>query len=181
MGSMKKKKLKIKKPVIVSLAVVLGIAIMIFITMLLFNVTDYGITIASFGATIFMIISKGKFSKRKIFGSYIIATAMGFAFSRASSSLLNVALAAVTSVILMTFLEFQHAPAIGMSIAMVLNRFSFWTDAIVLVCIFLILSGTIVLKYVILNPKDVINFVEIEEEKIKWNFKNKELPEYFEI
>ncbi len=176
------KKPKIKKEIAVTLSVLLAITILVFVVMLLFNVTDYGITIASFGATVFMILSRPKLSKKKIFGAYFVSTLMGYVFVRFSiSQSADVALAAVSSVVIMTILEFQHAPAIGMSVAMVLNRFPFWVDLVVLLCIFSIIGMTLLLKKFIQQPDKFINFIEIEEEKIKWNLKKRKSIEYINI
>ena len=64
----RKQKIKVKKSIAVALSLILGISITIFATMLLLNVTDYGITIASFGATLFMVLSSKKLEKKKIYG-----------------------------------------------------------------------------------------------------------------
>ena len=176
------KRIKVKKSIAVTLSLSLGLAIIIFVTMLLFNVTDYGITIASFGATVFMILSKKKLNKKVIFGSYLLATALGFMFSNLSDiKSLNATLAAVSSIVLMSFLELQHTPAIGMSVAMVLNKFSFWTDFVILFCIFFIIFITIMLKIFMEEPESILTFVNMDEEKIKWNFKEREIPEYFHL
>jgi hypothetical protein len=176
------KKLKVKKPVAVSLSLVLGMIIILFITMLLFNVSDYGITIASFGATIFMVLSKKKISHRMVFGSYLISTAFGFLFSRLSElTSLNVALAVICSIVVMTLLQLQHAPAIGMSIAIVLNKFNAWTDLMILFSIFLILGMTLFLKVSLTDPVKALRFIELDEERIKWKFKQKEIPQYLRM
>lgn len=176
------KKPKLKKGIAVTLSVLLGLAILVFVVMLLFNVTDYGITIASFGATVFMILSRPNLSKKKVFGAYFVATTMGYLFSRLSLiKSADVALAAVSSVAIMTILEFQHAPAIGMSVAMVLNGFPLWVDVVVLLCIFAILGMTLLLKGFMEQPHKFINFIEIEEEKIKWNLKKRDVPDYVKI
>jgi len=176
------RKPKVNKSIAVTLSLALGLAIIVFVTMLLFNVTDFGITIASFGATIFMLLSKNNLKKRTIFGSYVVATIIGFIFSNLSDmKSFNLALAAVSSILIMTFLNLQHAPAIGISIAMVLNKFSFWTDFIILFCIFFILAMTILLKIFLKDPTKVITFVDIEEEKIKWKFQKRDIPEYLKL
>ncbi len=173
----RKRKIKVKKSIAVALSLILGISITIFVTMLLLNVTDYGITIASFGATLFMVLSSKKIEKRKIYGSYALATVIGVLFSKTSSlQALDVALAAVSSVIFMTVLNLQHPPAIGIAVSMVLNKFSIFTDIVVLLCLFFIISMTFLLKAFLNDPKKVINFIEIEEEKIKWNLKRKYKP-----
>jgi hypothetical protein len=178
----KSSKTKIKKSFTIFFSIVLVLVTTIFATMYLFNLTDYGVTIASFGTTIFMILSKKGIKKRIIFGSYLIAVILGIVFSELSTvTTLNVALAAISSVILMTIFEFQHAPAIGISIAMVLNKYSFLTDFIVLLCIFIILIMAVILKIFLHNPSKIINFIEIEEEKIKWNFKERKVPEYLKL
>ncbi len=146
----RKRKIKVKKSIAVALSLILGISITIFVTMLLLNVTDYGIT---------------------------IATVIGVLFSKTSSlQALDVALAAVSSVIFMTVLNLQHPPAIGIAVSMVLNKFSIFTDIVVLLCLFFIISMTFLLKAFLNDPKKVINFIEIEEEKIKWNLKRKYKP-----
>ena len=53
---MKMRKPKVNKSVAVTLSLALGLAIIVFVTMLLFNVTDFGITIVSKG--------KGKFCRQ---------------------------------------------------------------------------------------------------------------------
>jgi len=176
------KKIKVKKPIVVSLSLVLGMAIIIFVTMLLFNVSDYGVTIASFGATIFMVLSKKKISHKAVFGSYLIAAAFGFVFSKLPFvTSLNVALAVICSILTMTLLELQHAPAIGISIAIVLNKFNVWTDVMILFCIFLILSMTLFLKLSLTDPVKALRFIELDEDRIKWKFKNKEVPQYLSL
>ena len=162
--------MKFKKSLAISLFLIIGLCITVLGTVLLFNVTDYGIAIASFGATIFMIISRKKIDKRKIFGAYLVGISVGFIFSKLSVVFLNAALAAVISVILMTILELQHAPAIGISIAMVLREFSFSTVIIILLCIFGIFGIALMTKLFLKDPQKVLNFVEIEDEKIRWNF-----------
>ena len=160
-----------KKELRLVLLVGLCILITILVTMILFNVSDYGITVASYGATVFMLFSKKSISKKKIFGAYFIATIIGFLFSKLPTvTSFNVALATISSFVLMTIFSFQHAPALGVTVAMVLNKFSFLTDIIVLFCIFLILSIAYVLKLYLSNPEKIINFVKIETEKISWNF-----------
>jgi hypothetical protein len=176
------RKLKVKKSIAMTLVLALGIAIIVFVTMLLFNLTDYGITLASFAASIFMILSKKDIKKRAIFGSYLVATLMGFMFSNLSQiRTLNVALAAVSSVILMTFLDLQHTPAVGMSISLVLNNFAFMTDILILFCILLILAMTLTLKIIFNNPTKIIRFIEVENDKIEWNFKEKKMPSYLKM
>ncbi len=175
-------KIKIKKSVAVTLSLALGVAVIIFVAMLLLNVSDYGITIASFGATIFMILSKKDIPKKLIFGSYLAAGIAGFAFSNLSEiTSLNVALAAVSSIIIMTVLGLQHPPAIGIAAALVLNKFQFWTDLLILAYIFFILGLTLFLKGFIQNPLKAIKFVEIEKDRIKWNFRKKEIPKYLQL
>ncbi|MBN2367722.1 HPP family protein [Candidatus Woesearchaeota archaeon] len=177
-----KKKIKVKKHIAVSLAMALGLAVTVFVIMLLFNVTDYGITIASFGASVFMILSRKGISTKKVFGAYLVAVVIGyFASSINFLGNLNVAVAAVTSVILMTLMELQHAPAIGMAVATVLNKFSLSTDIVVVFCIFIILYMTLLLKYVLREPQKVMKFIDIEEEKIKWKFTPKQKPDYIKI
>jgi hypothetical protein len=139
--------------------------------MLLFNVSDYGITIASFGASVFMILSRKKLSKKKVFGAYLLSATIGYLFSRISSLLsLNVALATITSFAAMTFLEFQHAPALGLSMALVMNKFSIWTNIIILLCILFILGMAVVLKTVLQKPDKVLAMLNLDKRKIKWNF-----------
>ena len=121
-------------------------------------------------------------STRRVFGAYFVAVITGFIFSvMPMVKSFNVAFAAVISVVLMTVLEFQHPPAIGIAVATVLHRFTFWTDVIVVLCIFFILYITLLLKYILREPQRLMNFVEIEEEKIKWKFRSKEKPEYLKI
>ena len=178
----KMKKLRVKKPIAVSLSLVLGMTIIVFITMLLFNVSDYGMTIASFGATIFMVLSKKKINNKAVFGSYLTASVFGFMFSMTPFPIsLNLALAVVCSILSMTLLEFQHGPAIGISIAMVLNKFNMWTDFMILFCIFLILGMTLFLKVSLTDPVKALKFIELDEDRIKWKFKNKEVPQYLSL
>ncbi|MEM4397567.1 MAG: HPP family protein [Candidatus Woesearchaeota archaeon] len=180
-----KEKKRINKKIAILIPLIFSIAIIVFLTMLIFNVTDYGITIASLGASIFMILSNKKINKKVIFGSYIISTVIGFLFSTLTSvKSLNLALAAVSSILIMTLFDMQHAPAIGMSVAIVLNKFSILTDFLILGYIFFIFSLTILLKLHISNPNALLNYLnigEVKEEKIKWNFKEKPVPEYLKI
>ncbi len=148
----------------------LGILTTVFLTMLLFNVTDYGITIASFGATAFMVLARKNVEKRRIFGAYLIATFIGYFFSRFQTNNFSVALATVASFLAMTFFEVQHPPALAMSVAVILNRFTFWTNILIVLCIFTILFMTITLKAFWKNPNKVLTFLQIEREKINWNF-----------
>ncbi len=160
-----------KKKVRLVLLVGIGLLITTFITMVLFNVSDYGITVASYGATVFMLLSKKNLKTKKIFGAYFIATMIGYLFSRLPTvTAFNVALASISSFIIMTVLSLQHAPALGIAVAMVLNKFSFVTDIIVLLCIFMILGIVYILKTYMNDPDKVNNFVRIETEKINWNF-----------
>lgn len=152
---------------------VVGLTTIIFVTMLLFNITDYGITIASFGATAFMVLSRSKVSKRRILASYLIATVIGFIFSRFPSSTLNAALAAVSSFVIMTLFSAQHPPALAMSIAVMLNKFSLWTDLLIVLCIFFIIFMAYILKAFWKHPERVLSFVQIETEKIRWDFLDK--------
>ena len=162
---------KVYRKIAITLFLVLGLLVVVFAAMLLFNVTDYGITIASFGATVMMILSKKKVENRKIIGAYIAASVIGFIMARVPGSVLfNVAVAGVASVIAMTVLEMQHAPAIGIAIAMVLNNFSFWTDVTIIFSILLIIGMAMILKSFIRNPERILNFVKIETEKINWDF-----------
>jgi len=150
--------------------------------MLLFNVTDYGITIASFGATIFMILSDHEIKLKKIFGSYLVATFLGYVFTlidiKGSASI-----AAIASIMVMTYLEFQHTPAIGMTVAMVLNKFPLKIDLIVLISIFVIVAITVILSKFIHTPDVILKHFNFKEEKIKWNMKNKEYsgPTYIRL
>ena len=147
-----------------------GFILTFFVTMLLFNVTDYGITIAAFGASIFMIISKPRISHKKIFGSYLIAIALGYVFSKIPTwTSFNVALTAISSIVAMSMLKFEHAPAIGIGVAMVLNKFSFWTDVIVALCLFFIIGMAILIKNFFSNPDRVLNYIKIENEKVNWS------------
>ncbi|MBT3720845.1 hypothetical protein HN789_04230 [archaeon] len=147
-----------------------GFVISGFVIMLLFNVSDYGITIASFGATIFMILSRSNLSKKKVYGSYMLAAAIGFLFSKITTiASLNLTLATVSSFVIMTLLEFQHAPALGLSMAMVLNKFPLMTDIIILCCILFIITMTIVLKVVLQKPEKVLAVFNLDRRKIKWD------------
>ncbi|NTV23419.1 MAG: hypothetical protein HGA85_03525 [Nanoarchaeota archaeon] len=179
----KKTKIKVKKPIAIGLALAIGLVTIIFVTMLIFNLTDFGITIASFVSTVFMILTKKKVSRKQIFGSYLLAGLLGFLFSNISEiTSLNVAMAAVSSVLAMTLLGLQHPPAIGMSVALVLNKFSFVTDVFVLFCIIVILGLCILLREFVRDPNAVMKFVEIDEgEKIKWNIPEKEVPAYLQL
>ena len=177
----RKNRVRIKKSMAVGLSLSIGLAITFFVTVLLFNVTDYGITIASFGGSIFMILSKSSVDKRKIFGAYIVGSSMGYLFSILPFTSISAALAAISSFALMTLLDFQHPPAIGISIALILNKFSLWTDIIVIGCIFFILSMVIILKIFMQSPERIINFIEIEEEKISFKFRPKEVPDYIKV
>ena len=147
-----------------------GFILTFFVTVLLFNVTDYGITIAAFAASIFMIITKKRVSHKKIFGSYLVAIALGYLFSQIPTwTSFNVALTAISSIVAMSMLKFEHAPAIGIGVATVLNQFSFWTDVIVALCLFFILGMAILIKNFFANPEKVLNFIKIENEKVDWN------------
>ena len=68
-----RKRIHIKKSVVVVLSLIIGLLISLFVTMLLFKITDFGITIASFGATIFMALSRDNLKKKKI---YVIPSEM---------------------------------------------------------------------------------------------------------
>ena len=147
-----------------------GFLLTFFVTMLLFNVTDYGITIAAFGASIFMIITKSRVSHKKIFGSYLVAIVLGYVFSKMPTwTSFNVALTAITSIVAMSMLKFEHAPAIGIGVAMVLNKFTFWTDVIVALCLFFIIGMVILIKNFFSDPDKLLNYIRIENEKINWN------------
>ena len=162
--------MRVKKPLIVTLSIILGFIFIVLLIGYLFNVSDYGIAFASFGATIFMILSSKRIEYKKIFGAYLIGVLIGFLFSKFSIVFLNSALAVISSVVALTLLEFQHAPAIGMTISMVLNHFSLGTLIFVLLSIFTIIGITILLKSMVNDPEKIINFVDIEKEKIKWDF-----------
>jgi CBS-domain-containing membrane protein len=176
------RKLKMKKPVVMGAALFLTLLISLFVTMLLLKITDYGITVASFGATIFMMLSKKKVRNKQIFGAYFVATVTGYLSSRISGhTTLNLALAAVSSIALMTVLEFQHTPAIGIAVAMVLNKFSFLVDFAVLLCILIIISLVLFLRIVMTSPEKISRFIEIEEDRIKWRFQQREARKYITL
>ncbi len=161
---------KLKKKLVTYFLIIFGLAISVFVAMLLFNVSDYGITIASFGASVFMILSRNRLSKKKVFGAYIIAMLIGYGFSKLSQiASLNMALATIFSFAAMTLLEFQHAPALGLSMAIVLNKFPFWSDVIIVMCILFILTMAVVLRTVLQNPDKVLELLNLDERKIKWD------------
>ncbi|MEM3374068.1 MAG: HPP family protein [Candidatus Woesearchaeota archaeon] len=180
-----KQKLQINKTIAIALPLIFGLALIIFLTMLIFNVTDYGITIASFGASIFMILSHKSINKKMLYGSYIVGTFVGYLFSTLTTiKSLNVALAAISSILIMTLLDLQHAPAVGISAAIVLNKFSFWVDLLILIYIFFIFTLTWLLKLHITDPNKVLTYLpiaEIKEEKIKWNIREKTTPDYLKL
>ena len=62
-----------------------------------------------------------------------------------------------------------------------LNKFSLWVDFFIVFCIFLIIAMTITLKMFLKDPEKVAKFIELEEEKIKWNFRPKESPDYLHL
>ena len=164
---MKKKQFTTKFVILVGACLLISI----LATILLFNVTDYGITIASFAATVFMVISRKKINTKKIFGSYLLVALLGYIYSvLPTPKLFNVAAVTVSSVLFMILVGLQHAPAIGIAIALVLNNFTFWNNVIIMSCIFLILGISLLLRELLKNPDKISNFVKIETEKIHWNF-----------
>ena len=163
----KKKHNKILKQI---LMIGFGITIFAFILALFFNVTDHGITIASFGATILMVLCSKKANHKKVFGSYLIATVVGFLFSKVPTpASLNIAFATLGSILVMDLVKFQHAPALGIAIAFVMNNFKFSSYLFLVISIFGLLSLAYVLKYFLRDPEKVWNFIEIENDKINWN------------
>lgn len=162
---------ELKNKLVTYFLMLFGLAVSVFVIMLLFNVSDYGITIASFGASVFMILSRNNLSKKKVFGAYILSTLIGYLFSRLSSlASLNVALATISAFITMTFFDFQHAPALGISMAMVLNQFNIWKSLTIGFCILFILGMAVVLKTVLQKPDKVLAMLNLDKRKIKWNF-----------
>jgi CBS-domain-containing membrane protein len=164
-------KTRTKKIIATVALLLLGFSIVFFVMMLLSIVTDYGITIASFGATVLMIFSRKTLQHRKIIGAYLLASIIGCIGSMLPTmASFNLALASILSFAVMTLLDVQHAPAIGLAISMALNKFSIWTDIIVAVCIFIIIGMALLLKAYLRDPDRFLKMVNIETEKINWNF-----------
>ncbi|MFH2020383.1 MAG: HPP family protein [archaeon] len=162
---------KLKKLLATSLFFSICIALTLLVMMVLSIVTDYGITIASFGATIFMILSKKKLSRKKIFGAYMLAACIGSIGSvLPTMTSFSIALTGLVSFFAMSFFDLQHAPAVGFAISMVLNKFPFWTDILVSFCIFIIIGMALIVKFYLKDPDALFEIVHIEREKIKWNF-----------
>jgi hypothetical protein len=165
--SSKKKQNKIFKQLLI---IGFGITSLSFILALFFNVTDYGITIASFCTTILMVLSSKKTNHKKIFGAYLIASVLGYVFSLIPiATSLNIAFVVLSSIFVMDFFSFQHVPALGMAISFVINNFKFSSYIFLFVSLFGLISLAFVLKYFLKDPETVWNFVEIENDKINWN------------
>lgn len=179
------KKINLNKKIAFILPLIFTLSIIILITILIFNVTDYGITIASLAATIFMILSNKSIKKRVIYGSYIVSTFVGFLFSTLSENkALDLTLAVIASIIIMTLFDLQHAPAIGLSVSIVLNKFNLLIDIIILLYIFFIFGLTTLIKLHMSDPYKLISYLkifEVKEEKINWNLKEKPKPDYLKL
>ena len=143
------------------------------IILLLFDLTDYGISFAAIGASIFMIYTQNdhsrKISNKNMFGAYLIAglsayICMIFAHDIKVVGALSLLLAIVT----MLVLRVVHTPAIGLVLSFVLNKFTLKSIILVLLCIFALIFIAKAIKYVLQNPDRF--HIKIYPYKVKFKF-----------
>jgi len=158
----------------------LTLAISFFIIVTLFDITDYGISIAAIGASIYVIFSNRKVSYRMLFLAYVVAVASGsIAMLFDLPRNLGCTLAFLLSLFVLFFLNLRHTPAVGFAVSTVLHRFNLGTIFLVLGGIFLLFFIAKSVKNIIANPRRY--FIEIESPKIDFRFKKKSTPAYFMI
>ena len=130
---------------------ILGIVIGSLITYVIFQIplisTDK-ILLSSLAATIYMIfVIPENYSNnmKKIFGSYLISTVVGIFFSNLIYGLF---FSIFISMILITYLRFEHPPALGVSISAVLGKSSIHSIISISIALFLLIVVFLVIKTV---------------------------------
>ncbi|MBD3202934.1 hypothetical protein GF327_01460 [Candidatus Woesearchaeota archaeon] len=156
------------------------ILLSLFIISKLFSITDYGISIATIAASLYVIISESKTGSLKtIFLSYVIAGTCAFIAVYTGLSLnVECGIAALLTLFTIISLDMMHPPSIAISISFVLNQYNLPTITLILIVIFLLFVIAKTLMKIINNPD---KFYLIKKEKINFNFKKKEKSKYLLI
>ncbi len=129
-------------------------AFSVFIILLFLNIQDDTAIIASLGATTFIMFTKPKAyaaRARCLFGGYLIGIVTGIVFDLISQisrlheiipehvcTVLFCALAVGMSMLLMTSLNAEHAPAAGVALGLVLNVWDRWTLTVIVAAVLML-------------------------------------------
>ncbi|MFH0874708.1 MAG: HPP family protein [archaeon] len=149
-----------------------------FLLTILLDISDYGISLATIGASIYIIFSDNKNSSYKqLYGAYAIAVACGFAalITKLPKNI-ECVLAFLLTIFALFMLNIKHTPAVGFAVTAVLNQFKLPIMLLALACIFILFFIAKSAKNIITNPKKY--FIEIENQNIHFKIREKELPKY---
>ncbi len=129
-------------------------AFSVFVILLFLNIKDDTAIIASLGATTFIMFTKPKAyaaRARCLFGGYLIGIVTGIVFDLISQisrlheiipehvcTVLFCALAVGMSMLLMTSLNAEHAPAAGVALGLVLNVWDRWTLTVIVAAVLML-------------------------------------------
>jgi hypothetical protein len=146
-----------------SLSLILGVltvafVITLLIFLLLFNLSDFGVSFAAIAGTLFMIFTLKSKSEKitydKIFIGYAIASGCGFlssVFGHENKVILAISL--IMAIILMVLLDKVHTPAVAFVISFGLNQFSLFKIILILLCIYAITFIAKTVKFVLEHPE----------------------------
>jgi hypothetical protein len=168
-----------KKPIKNIMLIGLGTSVSIIFGLLFYNLSNFGIALISVTISVLLILSKKRINLKKVYGAYAIAIMLGFLLSRLPFNVsINVVISLICAILLMDYASLQHAPALGIAISYVTNKVSFGTMFFISALIFMVFGLIYVLKIYLKNPKKLANIVEIEQEKVQWDFLKSD-PELF--
>lgn len=120
--------------------------------------------------TVLLLLVQTKINIKKIIGGYLMAGLVGYVFSIIPVfTTFNLGFGLVASILAMDYLKFQHAPALGFVISIILNKSSFFADTIIILSLLIIVGVILALKKYYVAPEKAFDFVTIETEKINWN------------
>jgi hypothetical protein len=147
------------------------------IMVLLFDLTDYGISFAAIGATIFMVFTTSGNSHsikiKTLFGAYGIAGCISYiAIAVGRGNKIIGALAILLAIGMMIMLKWVHAPAIGFVLSFILNQFRVSIIVAVLFCIFSLIIIAKAIKSLVMNPSRY--HIKIDSNKVEFKFKSKD-------
>ena len=149
-------RLKSWSPLIGITAVAFLIAVGIL--MLLFNLTHYSISLAAIAATIAIIFlykeDSESTSLKILYGAYVIAAFWGYlAVYLGHAKSWAIAISIILTLVTMISVNLVHAPAIGLTLSLTLNRFSLSTTLAILFCVYALIAIAKATRYVMHHPE----------------------------
>ena len=157
----------------------------------LFDISNFGISIASIAASMFLIYTKSSFGKLKnIIGGYGLGALSSILILKLNYSLeIQCAIAALITIFFMLIFKVAHASGVSMAISFVLENYNILTIIYITVGIYVLMFITLTHDK-ILQKRNILNINHIrnKDNKIKFNFQKREKakvlfvkhPEYYE-